>query len=219
METNLSSLRSLQNEDKSLPRSKEAAMSYEAFKFLVKSDLHRYFGRSGRGLLLKNLIFTSYIGVKYTFWMRLCAYLRTHKILKYGVYQLAKFILRRYIYKYGLSIPFTANIGSGFYISHFGGIFVHNRVTIGKNCNISQGVTIGRTNRGPREGHPRLGDNVYIGAGAKIIGQVEIGDNAAIGANCVVTKDVPDNAVVVGVPGRVISYQGAADYIQNTDYE
>jgi serine O-acetyltransferase len=68
-------------------------------------------------------------------------------------------------------------------------------------------------------GYPILGDNVYIGPGAKIIGGIKIGNNVAIGANCVVTKNIPDNSVVVGIPGRVISQDGVTGYIDNIDYE
>jgi serine O-acetyltransferase len=66
---------------------------------------------------------------------------------------------------------------------------------------------------------PVIGDNVYIGPGAKIIGRVNMGSGVAIGANAVVTKDVPDNAVVVGVPAKVISYNGSKGYINKTDYD
>ena len=90
---------------------------------------------------------------------------------------------------------------------------------IGSNCNLSHGVTIGVTRRGDKMGVPIIGDNVYIGPGAKIIGRVNIGNNAAIGANCVVTKDVPDFGVVVGIPGKVISYEGSQGYINKTDYD
>jgi len=90
---------------------------------------------------------------------------------------------------------------------------------IGKNCNISHQVTLGIANRGTHKGVPIIGDNVYIGPGAKIIGDINIGNNVAIGANCVVTKDVPDNAVVVGVPGKVISYEGSMGYVNKTNYE
>ena len=74
-------------------------------------------------------------------------------------------------------------------------------------------------NRGKKKGYPQLGDNVYIGPGAKIIGAIRIGNNVAIGANCVVTKDIPDNAVVVGIPGKVISNQGSVGYVNRTDYD
>ena len=86
---------------------------------------------------------------------------------------------------------------------------------IGKNCNLSHGVTIGVNRRGERQGVPTIGDNVYIGPGAKLFGGISVGDNVAVGANCVVTHDVPENGVVVGVPGRIISYEGSQGYINS----
>ena len=85
----------------------------------------------------------------------------------------------------------------------------------GQNCNLSLQVTIGVSRRGARAGVPRIGDNVYIGPGAKLFGAIGVGDNAAIGAICVVTKDVPPSGVVVGLPGKVISYEGSSGYINN----
>jgi serine O-acetyltransferase len=139
--------------------------------------------------------------------------------LRCSIYPLSRLTLHRLIYKYGISIPPDTKIGSGFYIGHFGGIVVSGKTIIGKNCNMSQCVTVGQANRGRNKGHPILGDNIYIGPGAKIIGAVTIGNNVAIGANCVVTKDVPDNSVVVGIPGKVISQEGSKGYVNRTDYE
>lgn len=150
--------------------------------------------------------------------MRTCRYLHENVLSRYSVFVITYLILKHYVYKYGISIPYETEIGSGFYIGHFGGIVVNECSIIGKNCNISQGVTLGRSNRGKNKGHPILGDNVYIGPGAKIVGNVKVGNNVAIGANCVVTKNVEDNAVVVGVPGKVISLNGSAGYISNTGY-
>lgn len=116
-------------------------------------------------------------------------------------------------HKYGISIPRTVKIGKGFYIGYFGTIIVHGAVTIGDNVNISQGVTVGVTNRGNKQGVPIIGNQVYIGPGAKIIGGIRIGNNVAIGANAVVTKDIPDGAVVAGVPARIISMQGSNGYV------
>ena len=138
---------------------------------------------------------------------------------KYTLYPLAKVMLHRLKYRMGISIPPATQIGGGFFIGHFGGIVVNGKAVIGKNCNISQGVTLGQANRGRNKGVPVLGDNVYIGPGAKVVGAVTIGNNVAIGANCVVTTNIPDNAVVVGIPGKVISYGGATGYINNTDYD
>jgi serine O-acetyltransferase len=95
-------------------------------------------------------------------------------------------------------------------------IVINRACRIGRNCSLSQGVTLGAANRGARAGTPTVGDNVYIAPGAVVFGAISIGDNAAIGANCVVTKDVPSNGVVVGVPGKVISLAGSEGYVCNT---
>jgi len=129
---------------------------------------------------------------------------------------------RRYIVKYGIEIPREAKIGYGFWISHYGGIILNGSVVIGNNCNISQGVTIGIGGRGDKRGNPVIGDNVYIGPGAKVFGKIRIGNNAAIGANAVVTKDVPDNATVGGIPATVINMKGSDGMINNrwtNDYQ
>lgn len=112
----------------------------------------------------------------------------------------------------GISISPRACIGSGLYINHFGSIFI-GAVVMGENCNLSQEVTIGVAGRGEKKGLPRIGDRVYIAAGAKVFGKVEIGDDVAIGANAVVTKSIPDCAVAVGVPAEVISYEGSFDFV------
>ena len=149
--------------------------------------------------------------------MRLCHHLaKTDKRLIKPLYLVFRMILRHYMYKYGISIDPNTNIGEGFYIGHFGSIVVNSKAVSGKNCNISQDVTIGQANRGKNIGYPIIGENVYIGPGAKIIGAIHIGNNVAIGANCVVTKDIPDNSVVVGVPGQVISFKGSEGYVNNT---
>lgn len=114
----------------------------------------------------------------------------------------------------GINIPADCEIGPGLYIGHYGAIFLHGEVKLGKFCNISQENTFGIAGRGDRRGVPEIGDFVYVGPGAKIIGKVKIGHRAAIGANAVVTKDVPDHAVVAGVPAKVISYKTSNDFIE-----
>lgn len=191
-------------------------MNYAELKFLIRSDLYRYYGKTGLGVLL--YCHRNFPGFTYSFWMRICSFLSCSIVSRYSLLRIAKIILSHYEFKYGISIPYWTKIGSGFYIGHFGGVVVNEMTVIGKNCNISQGVTLGQVNRGKRQGCPTIGDNVYIGPGAKIIGGVVVGSHAAIGANCVVTKDVPHKAVVVGVPGRVISYEGSEGYVNRTDY-
>jgi serine O-acetyltransferase len=190
-------------------------MGLEELKNAWYSDLYRYEGQCSKKIFIRYLLVTP--GYKYTFIMRLCQYLtKTEKRLIKPVYLFFRVVLRHYTYKYGIGIEPSTNIGNGFYIGHFGSIFISPETVIGKNCNISQNVTIGQASRGRNKGHPTIGDNVYIGPGAKIIGAIHIGSNVAIGANCVVTKDIPDSSVVVGIPGRVISSKGSEGYVNNT---
>ncbi len=192
-------------------------MKFPEYKYLVFSDVYRIAGKTGWGECLKQVVWDE--SFAYTFWFRTCGYLRAHPWLKYVLFPPARIVLSRLSYRLGISIAPATRIGSGFYIGHFGCIGVSAKSVIGKNCNISPGVILGQANRGEHKGYPRLGDNVYLGPGAKIVGAVTIGNNVAVGANCVVTKDVPDNSVVVGIPGHVISQAGAAGYIEFTDYE
>jgi serine O-acetyltransferase len=110
---------------------------------------------------------------------------------------------------WGIELPRSATIGPGFYIGHFGGITIAPDVVIGRNCNISQDLTIGLSGQGEKAGVPTIGDNVYIGPGARVFGKISIGSNVKIGANAVVYKDIPDNAIVVLDPGfKIVSYKG-----------
>ncbi|MCX7013924.1 MAG: serine acetyltransferase [Candidatus Sumerlaeota bacterium] len=102
----------------------------------------------------------------------------------------------------GITIPFSVRIGGGFFLPHFGCIFIHDNSVIGKECAVYQGVTIGA--RGSKSEAPRLGDFVNVGAGAKVLGAITIGDHVDIGANAVVLKDVPSDSIAVGVPARVL---------------
>jgi serine O-acetyltransferase len=184
---------------------------------LIYSDLYRYYGRADLRTLLKSLAFG--IEYKYLFWMRVCRWAGERSRIWMGLKIFSWLMVRRYMFKYGIMIPYKTEIGPGCYVGHFGGIVISYKAQIGKNCNISQGVTIGQSYRGKHQGAPILGDRVYVGPGAKIFGHIKVGNNVAIGANCVVTKDVPDNAVIVGVPGEVISFKGAGEYISNTGWE
>lgn len=107
-------------------------------------------------------------------------------------------------FKYGIELPYTASLGNHVTFEHQHGIVIHGNAVIGDHCVIRQGVTIGnRTNSAPYDA-PVIGNNVSIGAGAKILGKITIGDNAIIGANAVVIKDVADGITVVGVPAHPI---------------
>jgi len=97
----------------------------------------------------------------------------------------------------------NAEIREGLFMTHGGGIYLHPDVVIGRNCSLAHHVTIGASAMG-RQGVPRIGDNVYIGTGAVIIGKIRIGDGAKIAANTLVINNIPPGATVMGVPGRVV---------------
>lgn len=101
----------------------------------------------------------------------------------------------------GISIPVQARIGKGFRIHHFGGIILHPETEMGDYCTLYHGVTLG--DLGGRGGAPRVGNRVLIGAGAKILGRVEVGDDCTIGANAVVLQSVPSGYLAVGVPATI----------------
>jgi len=111
--------------------------------------------------------------------------------------------------KWGIEIPRSAQLGEGFYIGHSGGITISGSAVFGKNVNISQQVTVGVAGQGDKRGVPIIGDNVYIAPGAVLFGKIKIGNNVKIGANAVISKDIPDNAIAVLDPGfKIISYKG-----------
>ena len=109
----------------------------------------------------------------------------------------------------GIEIHPGAKIGEALFIDHGMGVVIGETAEIGDNCHILQGVTLGGTSMHRAKRHPTLGNGVVVGAGAKLIGAIEIGDNARIGAGSVVVTNVPPNATVVGVPGHVVSFHEA----------
>jgi serine O-acetyltransferase len=112
----------------------------------------------------------------------------------------------------GVELPNRAEVGGGLFITHANGIIVHINAKIGRHCNLGQQVTIGVGGRAHR-GTPVIGDRVFIGPGAKLFGPIQIGNDVAIGANAVVTKPLPDSAVAVGVPAKIVNYHGSQDFV------
>jgi serine O-acetyltransferase len=104
----------------------------------------------------------------------------------------------------GCWIGRNANFDRGFVIMHSSGVVINSGVKGGRNIVVQSGVVIGAARNGPKAESPTLGNNIFIGAGAKILGGIKIADNTVIGANAVVMHDIPNNATVVGVPGRVV---------------
>jgi len=122
----------------------------------------------------------------------------------------------------GIEIHPGATIGKGLFIDHGSGVVIGETTIIGDNVTLFQGVTLGGTGKETGKRHPTLRDNVVVGTGAKILGNITIGDNSYIGANAVVIKDVPPNSTVVGVPGRITKQDGkkidvSMDHIHTLD--
>ncbi|HUE32191.1 MAG TPA: serine O-acetyltransferase [Mycobacterium sp.] len=110
----------------------------------------------------------------------------------------------------GVDIHPGAILGAGLFIDHATGVVIGETAEVGDDVTIYQGVTLGGSGSDTGKRHPTIGDRVIIGAGAKVLGAIKIGDNSRVGANAVVVKEVPSSAVVVGVPGQIISRFGPA---------
>ncbi len=118
-----------------------------------------------------------------------------------AISQFARFIT-------GIEIHPGVRIGRGLFIDHGMGVIVGETTIIGDNVTLYQGVTLGGTGKEKGKRHPTIGNDVVIGAGAKVLGNISIGDNSYVGANAVVIKDVPPNSTIVGVPGRITKQDG-----------
>jgi len=136
------------------------------------------------------------------------SYRRAHKLYEKGKFFHARYISERAKFKTGIEIHPGAKIGQGFFIDHGTGVVIGETTEIGDNCVIYQGVTLGGTGKDTGKRHPTLGNNVMVGAGAKVLGPVKIGNNVKIAAGAVVLSDIPDNSTAVGVPARIVRISG-----------
>lgn len=169
----------------------------------IKLDLEKINGKFSVSKMIKTLMFEP--GYKYIFWMRLTQCFWRKRGLYLILFVICRFILKHYSYKFGFDISYRADIGSGFSISHHGYIIIRAAAKIGKNCWVRPGLCIGKKSVEDDSYGAIIGDNVQIGVGVGIFGNVKIGNNVSIGANSVIVKDVPDNSVIAGVPGKIIS--------------
>ena len=128
-------------------------------------------------------------------------YLGRHYFPARMISQLARFFT-------GIEIHPGATIGKGFFIDHGMGVVIGETTEIGDNCSVYQGVTLGGTGKDVGKRHPTLGNNVMVGAGAKVLGPFSIGDDTKIAAGAVVLKEIPENSTAVGVPAQVVRRDG-----------
>lgn len=166
---------------------------------IFKSDYRRMTGRPYRPILSR-LETSLHHELRYVYWLR-----RRQKNPSNRIAGLMLFLIGR---KYGLEIG-TTEIGPGLYLGHPYNITISRAAKLGKNINIHKGATIGRENRGRRSGAPVIGDNVWIGINAVIVGGIQIGNDVMIAPNSYVNFDVPDHSVVIGNPGVIHSKEEA----------
>ncbi len=145
-----------------------------------------------------------------------------HVLYKRNIFLLARLISQFSRFLTGIEIHPGAVIGKDFFIDHGMGVVIGETSIVGDNVLLYQGVTLGGTGLEKGKRHPTIGNNVVIGAGAKVLGNITIGDNSYIGSNAVVIKDVPPNSTVVGVPGRITKQDGkkielSLDHIKTLD--
>lgn len=167
----------------------------------IKEDLKAAAERDPAARSLVEIVLT-YAGVHALFLHRI-----SHALWKARLPVLPRLISHIARFMTGIEIHPGAVIGRGFFIDHGMGVVIGETTEIGDNVTLYQGVTLGGTGLEPGKRHPTLGNNVIVGAGAKVLGAIVIGNHVRIGANSVVLRSAPDHATVVGIPGKMIRRQ------------
>jgi len=173
-----------------------------AMTVVLRSEVKAAFDRDPAATNYLEVLLT-YSGLHAVMMYRIAHVIRKIKIpfLPRLISQITKFIT-------GIEIHPGAKIGKGLFIDHGMGVIIGETTVIGDNVTLFQGVTLGGTGKERGKRHPNIGNNVVVGTGAKVLGNITIGDNSYVGANAVVIKDVPANSTVVGVPGRITKQDG-----------
>lgn len=170
----------------------------------IKSDLFRYYGNTSIKTLIYSLFFNT--GFRFSYFLRKCENNRN---------PFWRFFLWRMELKHHLHINPDTKIGHGLYIGYGEFVTITPKAIVGDNLNINHGAVVGLIGRGKRAGSPVIGKNVWIGTHAVVVGGIKIGDNVLIAPLSHVNFDVPDNAVVAGNPGKIISFLGTTGYVNN----
>ena len=168
------------------------------WKTLVKEDMEAIYARdpAARSMLEVRLCYPGLVALR--------SHRRAHALYQKGHVVLARWLSQRARHRTGIEIHPGAQIGRRVFIDHGDGVVIGETTIIGDDVTIYQGVTLGGTGKDVGKRHPTIGNGVTIGAGAKVLGPITVGDHSKIGAASVVLKDVPENCTVVGNPGRIV---------------
>lgn len=168
----------------------------------IKSDIRAIFDNDPAARSLFEVVFT-YAGL-HALWFHRIA----HWFFKRRLYTIARIISQFSRFMTGIEIHPGAKIGKRFFIDHGMGVVIGETCEIGDDVVLYHGVTLGGSGKEKGKRHPTIGNHVVVGAGAKVLGSIKVGDHSQIGANTVVLKEVPPNSTVVGIPGRVVKRNG-----------
>ena len=168
----------------------------------MRRDLNAYLERdpAARNRLEVFLLYSGYKAVR--------KYRRAHWFYTHHMKLLARYLSQRARHKTGVEIHPGATIGKGLVIDHGMGVVIGETTVIGDDCLIYQGATLGGTGKDHGKRHPTLGNNVMVGAGARVLGPFKVGDNSRIAAGAVVLTEIPPNSTAVGVPARIVRING-----------
>lgn len=168
----------------------------------IKEDLQCVKDRdpAARGYLEIMLLYPGYKAVR--------SYRKAHWLYNHKMFFLARAVSQRCVKKTNIEIHPGAKIGRRIFIDHGTGVVIGETTIIGDDCTIYQGATLGGTGKDHGKRHPTIGNNVMIGAGAKVLGPMKIGDNSNVAAGAVVLSEIPPNSTAVGVPARIVKQDG-----------
>lgn len=180
----------------------------------LRADVYRYRASTSAGAFLS--AWWGEPGFRFTWYLRKVAYYRSRRRSVFVfAYLYNRILLNHYRFRYGFDISPTTAIGPGLFLGHFGGVVISPLAVIGSNVNINQGTTIGATSRGSHRGAPVLGDRVWVGSGAIIVGKVQVGHDALIAPGAYVNFDVEPQSLILGNPGKCVSQRGSEGYVNN----
>lgn len=169
---------------------------------IFREEINSYFDRDPAATCFLEVLLT-YSGLHAVMMHRIA-----HRLYSWGIPFLPRLYSQLARHITGIEIHPGANIGKRLFIDHGMGVVIGETAVVGDDVLLYQGVTLGGTGKEKGKRHPNIGNNVVIGAGAKILGNITVGDNSYIGANAVVLNDVPPNSTIVGVPGRLTRQDG-----------